>query len=125
DQMTENFPSDGKAMILAYEESKSIVEYIEKEFGVSGMRRILEHMSSGDDLESAVQRSLSISLDELEKRWRSSLTGKKLWVSFIADNLYEILFLFAAVITVYGFIVILRKKKEYKDEDEDKEEDIK
>ncbi len=119
EQLTENFPSDGRAMVLAYEESKSIVEYIEREFGVSGVRRILEHMSSGDDLEGAVQRSLSISLEELEKRWRSSLAGKFLWVSFIGDNLYEILFLFAAVITIYGFIVILRKKKEYKDEDEE------
>ncbi len=121
DQLTGNFPSDGRAMVLAYEESKSIVEYIQREFGVSGVRRILEHLSSGDNLEDAVRKSLSISLDELEKRWRSSLSGKTLWVSFIVDNLYEILFLFAAVITIYGFIVILSRKRKFKDEDEDEE----
>ena len=118
DQLTDNFPSDGRAMILAYEESKSIVEYTEREFGVSGVRRILEHMSSGDNLEDSVQKSLSISLYELKKRWKSSLADKTLWVSFIGDNLYEILFLFAAVITVYGFIVVLKKRREYKDNDE-------
>src|SRR5208283_1023048 len=122
EQLTGNFPSDGRAMILAYEESKSIVEYIEREFGGSGVRRILEHMSSGDNLENAVQGSLSISLDELEKLWRSSLTGKTLWFSFIGDNLYEILFLFAALMTIYGSIVILRKKRDYKDEDDEDEE---
>lgn len=119
--LTERFPTGGSDLLLAYEESKSIVEYIKKEFSVSGVRRILEYMSRGDNLEDAVQKSLLISLDELEKRWRSSLSKKTLWVPYIGDNLYEILFLFAALLTIYGFFRVLRKKREYKDE-EDREE---
>jgi hypothetical protein len=76
-------------------------------------------MSRGDALEEAVRKSLLISLDELEKRWRSSLAEKTWWLSYLGDNLYEILFLFAALITVYGFLRILKKKREYKDEDEE------
>lgn len=123
ERLSENFPVDGKDLILAYEESISIVEYIEKEFGASGVTRILEHMSSGDSVESAVLKSLLISLEELERRWRSSLVRKTSWLSYIGDNLYEILFLFAALIAIYGFIVILRKKRAYKDKDEDDRED--
>lgn len=119
DQLSENFPSDGRAMILAYEESKSIVEYIGREYGASGVRGVLEHMSRGDNLGTAVRESLPISLAEIEKRWKSSLAGKTLWFSFIGDNLYQILFLFAAVMTIYGFVVILRKKKEYEDEEDE------
>jgi len=39
ERLSESFPVDGKDLILAYEESLSIVEYIEKEFGASGVSR--------------------------------------------------------------------------------------
>jgi hypothetical protein len=123
ERLTEKFPADGRDLILAYEESRSIVEYIEKEFGLSGVKGILEQMSRGDNLEDAVRKSLLISLDELERRWRSSLTGKASWLSYIGDNIYGILFLFAALITMYGFFRVLKKKRDYKDEDEEDLED--
>lgn len=120
--LTERFPSDGRDLLLAYEESKSIIEYIEKEFGVSGVRSILEHLSRGDNLEEAVRKGLLISAGELEKRWRSSITKKTSWFSYIGDNIYEILFVFAALITVYGFFMVLKKKRAYKDEEEEEDE---
>ncbi|MFI5296405.1 MAG: peptidase MA family metallohydrolase [Thermodesulfovibrionales bacterium] len=116
--LTRRFPSDGGDLILAYEESRSIVEYVKEKFGVSGLRGILERMSRGDDLEAAVRNALSISLDELERRWRSSIAMKNLWPSYIRDNLYEALFLFAALITICGFFRFLKRKREYKDEDD-------
>jgi hypothetical protein len=122
DSLAEKFPSDGRGILLAYEESKSIVEYIKKVFGVSAVRGMLENMSRGDDLENAVRKSLLISQDELEKRWRSSLTEKNSWLSYFRDNLYEALFLFAAMITICGFLKVLKRYREYKDDEE--EEDI-
>lgn len=121
--LAERFPADGRELLLAYEESKSIVEYIIKEFGVSAVRGILENMSRGENLENAVHKSLSLSLDELEERWRSFIEGKTSWVSYIGDNIYEVLFLFGALITVYGFFIFLKRKKEYRDEDEEEEGD--
>ncbi len=124
ERLAERFPADGRDLLLAYEESRSVVEYVKKEFGVSGVRGILEHMSMGDNLEDAVRKSLLISLDELERRWRSSLAEKASWLSSIGDHLYEILFLFASLITIYGFFRVLKKRREYKDEDgEDREEE--
>lgn len=122
ERLAERFPADGRDLLLAYEESRSIVEYIEKEFGASGVRRILEQMSRGDSQEDAVRKGLLISLDELERRWRLSLAENTSWFSYIGDNLYEILFLFAALITICGFFVILKKKRAYKDEDENEDD---
>jgi hypothetical protein len=119
ERLTDSFPVDGRDLLLAYEESRSIVDYIQEKFGVSGIRGILAQMSQGDDLETAVRKSLLISTDELEKQWRSSISRKKLWPSFIRDNLYEILFSFAAMITVCGFFRALRRRLKYKDEDEE------
>ena len=118
ERLTQSFPSDGRDLLLAYEESRSIVEYVKEKFGVSGVRGILERMSRGDDLEDAVRKSLLISQDELERQWRSSVSGKNLWPSYIRDNLYEVLFLFAALITICGYFRVLKKKREYKDEDD-------
>lgn len=121
ERLTERFPADGRDLLLAYEESRSIVQYIKKEFGLSGVRGILEHMSEGDDLDNAVRKSFSISFYELEKRWRSSVVGRTYWISYIGDNIYQILFAFAALVTVYGFFRLLKKRREYKDEEEDDE----
>lgn len=115
--LTQSFPSDGRDLLLAYEESRSIVEYVKEKFGVSGVRGILEQISKGDDLEYAVRKSLSISSNDLEMQWRSSISRTNLWPSYIRDNLYEALFLFSALITVYGFFRVLKRKREYKDED--------
>ena len=123
ERLSESFPADGKDLILVYEESRSIVEYIEKEFGASGVLRILDHMGSGDSVEIAVQKSLLISLDGLDRRWRSSLVRKTLWLSYISDNLYEMLFLFSALIAICGFFIILKKKRAYRDEEEDDREE--
>ena len=118
EELAEKFPADGRDLLLAYDESRSIVEYIAKQFGASGVRRILEQMSRGDNLENAVSKTTLISLNELEKRWKSSLSEQASWFSYIGSNLYEILFLFAALISIYGFFVVLKKKREYKDEED-------
>ena len=117
--LAERFPAGGRDLLLAYEESKSIIEYIEKEFGASGIRGIVKHMAEGDHAEDAVRKSLMISLDELEERWRSSLVEETSWFSYVGDNIYEILFLFAALLTLCGFVRMLNRKRAYKDEDEE------
>jgi len=118
-RLSELFAGGGRDLLLAYEESKSIIEYIEKEFGATGIRGIVKHMAEGDQLEDAVQKSLMISLDQLEERWRSSLVEKTSWFSYVGDNIYEILFLFGALLTLFGFVRMLNRKRAYKDEDEE------
>lgn len=117
--LSERFPAGERDLLLAYEESKSIIEYIVKEFGASGIRAIVNHMAAGIHPEDAVQKSLMISLDELERRWRSSLGKKTSWFSYVGDNIYEILFLIAALMTLSGFILMRNRRRAYKDEDDE------
>lgn len=121
DRLTAGFPSGGRELVLAYEESRSIVEFMEREFGAEALLRLLDELAVADDLDQAVRDSLALSLDELEKRWRSSLSAKKEWLFFVRDYLYEILFTAAAGITVCGFFRFLKRKREYRDEDEEGE----
>jgi len=115
----ERFPIDEKSLILAYEESKSIVEYIVSEFGKQGILNVLEYLKKGYSVEDSIQKSLSISLFELGKNWHTYLKRKYTWFSYLSYNLYTILFFIAAIITAYGFIRLLKKKRAYKDEEEE------
>lgn len=119
----ERFPLDERSLILAYQESKSIVEYIVSEFGKQGILNVLEYLKEGYSVDDSIQKSLSVSLFELEKNWHAHLKRKHTWFSYFSNNLYTILFSLAAIITVYGFIRLLKKKREYKDEEEGKNEE--
>lgn len=115
------FPRDEKSIHLAYAESRSIVEYIVREFGPEGLLNMLEGLKQGLTIEEAVLKSLSVSGYELELGWRAYLKRRHTWLTYLSNNIYVILFLFAALTVVYGFIRMLIRKRAYKDEDDDME----
>lgn len=116
------FPMDEPSLILAYEESKNIVEYIVRDFGKIELMQILENLKEGDTINGSVQKSLGLPLSELESKWHSSLKRKYTWFAYLSANLYTIIFSLAALITVYGFIRLIQKKRAYKDDEEEEEE---
>ena len=119
----EIFPEEDKYLLLAYEESKSFVEYLISKSGEEGFLQAMGHFKEGNSLDEAIQRSFSMSLHDLEQDWHSRLKRKYTWFYYLSANLYTILFVFAAFITIYGFIRLLKKKRAYKDEEEEDRED--
>lgn len=107
------FPKDRKSLILAYEESKSLVEYIISKHGKDGILMILKHLSDDNEPDVAILKSLSISIDELEKRWYTYHKKRISWITYLTNNLYGILFFLSALILIYGFIRRLMKKRAY------------
>jgi hypothetical protein len=117
DELTDGFPKDKKSLLLAYEESKSFVEYISGKFGRDAILNILKYLRDGYEVDTAVLKSLSIPLDELEKTWHSHLRTRTTWITYLTTNLYQGIFFLAALMTIYGFIRFLIKKRRYKDEE--------
>jgi hypothetical protein len=111
--LSQSFPRDKESLLLAYEESKSFVEYINHEFGRKGIQDLLGHLQAGNEIDGAVLQSFSIPLDELEKRWHIHLRKKITWFTYLANNLYTILFFLGALITVGGFVRMIVKKRRY------------
>jgi hypothetical protein len=105
--------------VLAYEESKSLVEYMIGAFGEEAVLSVLKYLEDGVEVEVAIIRALSISLDELESRWLQHLKRRITWVPYLINHLYEILFFVAAMAMIYGFVRRLMKKRAYKDEEEE------
>ncbi len=112
------FPSDDRSTVLAYEQSKSFIEYIVSHYGRDGISRVLLSVKRGLTVEEAIQEGLSISLSSLESRWRSHLRGRSSWITYLSGNLYTILFLFGGIVTIYGFLRFLKRKREYTDGDD-------
>jgi hypothetical protein len=117
--LTRRFPVERHSLVLAYEASRSIVEYMIRKYGVDGISRVIQRLKAGDTQETAFSAGLSISLDDLERGWHDALRKRTTWFMYVVNHLYEILFFLAALITIYGFIKAFMRKRSYKDEDED------
>jgi hypothetical protein len=113
------FPSDEKNLILAYQESKSIVEYIVRAYGSQGLLTFLKKLKDGESIHEAARESFSVSLSGLEKEWRSSLKRKHTWFLYFSNNIYTVVFSLAALVTIYGFIKLVKRRRTYIDEEEE------
>jgi hypothetical protein len=113
------FPRDRQSLWLAYEESKSMVAYIEKRYGREGVLNLLNRLKAGQDFDTAVYKNFSVSVDALENSWQRQLKKRSRFFTFVATHMYEFLFVLAALLTVAGFIRFLLKKRAYKDEEDD------
>lgn len=120
-----NFPKNEIGLLLAYEQSKSFVDYFAREFGKEKFIFFLNAMKGGDSVEYAAHKAYSMPLKEIEEKWRKSLEKTWRWLLFLSYHLYDILFAFMALITIYAFIKMIIKKKNYQDqpEDDDYEDD--
>ena len=110
-KLTEYFPRDKAALMLAYEQSKSLIGYIERQYGNRAILHLLARLKNGATVEEAVQESFGISFERLELQWRDHLESTPRWLVFLARNIYGILFFLAAVLTFMGFIRIMRRRK--------------
>ena len=115
----DRFPNDDASLVLAYAESKSFVEYIVSEYGKQSLLNMLSYLREGNSVNESIEKSLSINIVELENNWRAYLKRKYTWFSYLGDNIYTLIFVLAALITVYGFIRLLKKKRDYRDEEEE------
>jgi hypothetical protein len=112
-RLSQSFPRDKESLLLSYEESKSFVEFINHEFGRERILDLLGHLREGSEIDGAVLKSFSIPFDELERRWHTHLRKKITWFTYLANNLYTILFFLAALITIAGFVRMMIKKRRY------------
>lgn len=111
------FPEDEAHMILAYEQSKSLVEFIHKEFGAAALLNILHRMADGDSIDDAVLANPAIPLDALEHLWHEDLKSREIWFYYLSTYLYAILFFLASVLAIIGFIRYQIRRKKWREEE--------
>jgi hypothetical protein len=124
--LTNGFPSQDQALILAYEESKSFVSHVIHEHGWRGVQGVLQQMGEGLDVFMAFEQVLGTPLDDLERQWQESLRRRTTWFTYLSYYLYEILFLVAGLLAMIGSVkVMIRRRRmlrDYENEEEPFEE---
>ena len=121
-RLADRFPRHRSSLMLAYEQSKSVVIYIDRQYGRQAILSILDDLRNGESIETALYQNLSLSVGQLEEEWLHNLDQTPRWLVFLANNIYGILFFAAAMLSIVGFIRLVIRKKAYA-EWEDEEED--
>jgi hypothetical protein len=116
-QLTVKFPRDKASLMLAYEQSKSVVNYIDRQHGKTAILDLLGHLRNDESMEAAAIKSLGISVEELENDWLAHLESTPRWLVYLADNLYGILFFLAALLTILGFVRRMMQRKLWENEE--------
>jgi hypothetical protein len=119
ESLNAGFPKSEQARILAYEQSKSFITYLVRHFGEDKLPELLDQMARGEIAQEAFHKVYGISLHETEKSWQESLRKDLAWITYLSTHLYELLFIAGALLTVIGFLKLIRKKRSYKDDDFD------
>jgi hypothetical protein len=119
--MAHDFPRDRNGFALAYKQSSSMIEFIESAYGQGSVKGILMRLARGEDFSDAVRDALSTGFDEVVQKWTRKIQIRYTWLAYLSDNIYWILFIAAAVITVCGFIRLRKKIREYPDDEETEE----
>lgn len=116
--ISETLPSDPADLILSYEQGKSMVDYIEQRYGMDSIKGIISRLGSGAGFYDAVRDESGADFTEIEYKWKRD-KGKQqyTWFAYISDHIYLILFFIAAFLTIYGFIGLRKKMRDYKDEE--------
>ena len=117
-RLANTFPRDKPSLMLAYEQSKSVVNYLDRKYGKSAILDLLDDLKNGETLDVAALNSIGITTSELEKEWLSHLERTPRWLVYLADNLYGILFFLAALMTIFGFVRRVMGRKVWEGEDE-------
>lgn len=122
ESLTYGFPQDPQGLALAYEQSRSFVNYIVQRYGKNGILTILESMRKGADYRDAIRMSLRASLHELEDEWRETLRTLPVLLSYAAGHLYTLIFIVGAILTFWAYIRFLIRKRRLKDEPDDEQD---
>ena len=115
--ISETLPSDPVNLILSYEQSRSMVDYIEQRYGIDSIKGIILRLSSGAGFYETVSDELGIDFTEIEKKWKKDNGKQYTWLGYISNHIYLILFSITAFLTLYGFIRLRKRMRDYQDEE--------
>ena len=93
------FPADTDLALLSYAQSDSMLDYIQRNYGVAGIQAMIYSYDQGVSCERGVEVALGTTLEELEKDWKKDVfsRAKYLMYIYILSGVLLILLIFLAV----------------------------
>ncbi len=93
------FPVDSDLALLSYAQSNSLLDYIQREYGVTGIQAMIFAYEQGVSCERGVEVALGTTLEELENDWKQDVfsRGRYLTYIFILSGFLLLLLIFLGV----------------------------
>ncbi|MCK4489915.1 MAG: hypothetical protein KAU23_06620 [Anaerolineales bacterium] len=90
------FPVDSDLALLSYAQSNSLLDYIQREYGVTGIQAMIYAYDQGVSCERGVEVALGITLEGLENDWKQDVfsRGRNLTYIFVLSGILLILLIF-------------------------------
>jgi hypothetical protein len=119
DDLAGPFPVDRQGLQLAYEQSRSFVNYLVRRFGEASLRALLQSLASGAGPREAFEEVMGVGLPTIEDEWRAGLHHPVSWMAGLAGHVYGLLFFGAAVATIWGYLRLRQRQRNYRAGEED------
>lgn len=99
------FPVDSDLALLSYAQSNSLLDYIQREYGVTGIQAMIFAYDQGVSCERGVEVALGTTLEELENDWKQDVfsRGRYLTYIFVLSGFLLILLIFLGVFVFSKF----------------------
>jgi hypothetical protein len=115
----QRFPSGRSETMLAYQQSKSFIEYIVDVYGEIALIEILHEMGRNSSVDRAFAEVLPHTLREVERNWSNDIQAQVSWFTYISRNMFQFLFLLAALLVIIAFIkLLIQRRRQHDEEDE-------
>jgi hypothetical protein len=92
-----SFPKDASNAFLAYAEADSFTRFLQSNYGISGLMRLVDQYSDGLGCSEGFEAALQIPLSRAESRWRQDVLGIDLGLTAIL-NLLPYLAMFGMIL---------------------------
>lgn len=96
------FPADPDLALLSYAQADSLLDYIQREYGVTGIQAMIYAYDQGVSCERGVEISLGTTLEELENEWKRDVfsRGKYLMYIYILSGVLFILLVLLGIFII-------------------------
>ena len=108
-ELTHRFPENPRDLQLAYAQSFYLVSFLITRFGRESFHTFIRLYSQKKDLEKTLFQVYSLSVEELETDWKSTLEMRFSWIPLITSS--TTLWFVITLIFVYGYLNKKRKMK--------------
>lgn len=109
-QLCTSVPLDGRQAVLAYVQSRSLLDYIQDEYGNIAISEMVSVLADGADCESVTNRVLALSLAQLNRNWLDTLSPQQTAAQFLRSSGIWILLLLAGFVLMVMFLWPINKK---------------
>ena len=109
--LCDSFPPDTARAFLAYAQSQSFTTYLHTTYGTTGLTSLVNAYTDGLSCDLGARRALSMSLGQLDVRWRESVLGENTaGVALRSLAPFALLMLVILIVPIWGAVDILRER---------------